>query len=75
MEEKLTSSIPIDSNTDIEEAREAVLGGLEAEARAHGLAPGEDEVEISTTFGVVQEDSGQELLQGTLATEVDPDDD
>lgn len=74
MEEKLTSSIPIDSNTDIEEAKEAVLGGLQAEARAHGLAPTEDEVEIGTTFKVVHKKSGKDLLRGTLAAEVDPDD-
>lgn len=69
MENTFASTVPIDDDTDLDEAKGMVLGGIDAAARKDGYTPSRKQIMQRTAFGVVEKEDGTRLLQGIFTAE------
>lgn len=64
MENTFASTVPIDDESNLDEAKSMVLNGVNHLAREQGFAPTREQIVLGTTFGIVEREDGTKLLQG-----------
>jgi len=66
MEDTFASTVPIDDESNLDEAKSMVLNGVNYLAREQGFAPTREQLILGTAFGIVEREDGTKLLQGTF---------